>query len=314
MPVCCLLLAALLAGCDTNPASTGKARVTTAQPSLAVTRQGFATQLLQQVAIDEPLAEPPSELFQLVTYDGPLGKMPAYLSPDPQDGKKHPLIVWLTGGFSNSIGDTAWLPADPENDQSASQYREAGLLMMFPSLRGGTGSPGYVENCCGEVEDVAAAAEWVKLLPYVDPDRVYLGGHSTGGTLVLLSVAYCNAFRGAIAFGPVGSTAQYGQDNVFFDCSNPVETRMRAPVEWLNGIRTPTLVIEGSEQGNAASLRVLAEYCSNTNVTFHEIPGANHFDILAPANRLLADSLKADTGPNCSITLDANELASEFAP
>ena len=35
--------------------------------------------------------------------------MTAYLSPNPKDGKKHPAIVWTTGGDCNSIDERAAL-------------------------------------------------------------------------------------------------------------------------------------------------------------------------------------------------------------
>ena len=58
--------------------------------------------------------------------------MSAYVSPyGPEDGKKHPAIIWIVGGFSNSIGSVAWDPAPADDDQSAGAFRQAGILMMF---------------------------------------------------------------------------------------------------------------------------------------------------------------------------------------
>ena len=58
--------------------------------------------------------------------------------------------------------------------------------MMFPGLRGTSGNPGTQESFLGEVDDVLAAADFLRKVDYVDPSRIYLGGHSTGGTLALL--------------------------------------------------------------------------------------------------------------------------------
>jgi hypothetical protein len=44
----------------------------------------------------------------VVKYDSPAGKLAAYVSVSPLDGKKHPAVIWLFGGFSNGIGETAW--------------------------------------------------------------------------------------------------------------------------------------------------------------------------------------------------------------
>ena len=50
------------------------------------------------------------------------------------DGAKHPAIIWLIGGFSNSISGVAWSDYPPDNDQSAKAFREAGIVgdVSFP--------------------------------------------------------------------------------------------------------------------------------------------------------------------------------------
>src|SRR5437868_5746329 len=112
------------------------------KPTLAEARRGFKTKLLKQKAEREALDKPPADLFRTVRYDSPAGKLAAYVSRPPLEGKKRPAIVWLFGGFSNGIGATAWSKQSPDNDQSASAFRKAGLVMMYPSLRGGNDNPG----------------------------------------------------------------------------------------------------------------------------------------------------------------------------
>ena len=136
-------------------------------------------------------------------YDSPAGSLAAYVSPDPNDGKRHPAIIWITGGDCNTIGEM-WNPRPASNDQTARAYREAGLVMMFPSLRGGNDNPGFKENFYGEVDDVLAAAAYLAKQDYVDPKRIYLGGHSTGGTLVLLVAEVPNPFRAVFLIRPGG--------------------------------------------------------------------------------------------------------------
>src|SRR5262245_37132918 len=73
--------------------------------SLAEARKGFATKLARKTKANEPLDEPPPKVFRKAQFDSAVGKLAAYLSPDPKDGKKHPAIVWITGGDCNTIGD-----------------------------------------------------------------------------------------------------------------------------------------------------------------------------------------------------------------
>src|SRR5262245_2004411 len=192
-PSCFTLLTLLaLAGCGRQAAQlpgTSSQPKNATQPSktsaLVEARRGFQTKVVRRQDAREPVPEPPPAVFRLIRYDAPAGKLAAYLSPDPKDGKKHPAIIWITGGDCNSIGEL-WQDAPASNDQTASAYRKAGIIMMFPSLRGGNDNPGIKEGFLGEVDDVLAAAEHLSQQEFVDPKRIYLGGHSTGGTLVLL--------------------------------------------------------------------------------------------------------------------------------
>ena len=281
-----------------------------AAASLAEARKGFATKLTRQVATADPVEQPPANVFRIVKYDAPPGKLAAYLTPDPGDGAKHPAIVWITGGDCNSIGDV-WSEADPDDDQTAAAYRKAGIVMMFPSLRGGNGNPGHKEGFYGEVDDILAAADYLAAQPYVDPARIYLGGHSTGGTLALLVAECSERFRAVFSFGPAGDVTGYDDETVAlpFDRRQAREVQLRAPAMWLEGIKTPTFLFEGNEQpGNRDSLNQMALAPKSPNVRFFAVKGKNHFSILAPTNQLIAAKINRDTGPATNLSFTAGEL------
>jgi acetyl esterase/lipase len=278
--------------------------------SLTEARRGFKTKLVPAKGNKEPVDEPPADVFRLVKYDSPAGKLSAYLSPDPKDGKKHPAIIWITGGDCNSIGDV-WTDAAPDNDQTASAFRKAGILMMFPSLRGGNDNPGIKESFLGEVDDVLAAADYLAKHDYVDPKRIYLGGHSTGGTMVLLTAACSDRFRAVFSFGPVEDIAGYGKDFMPFDTSNSRELELRAPGRWLHSIQCPTFVFEGMG-GNLRSLQVMKRSSSNPKVQFYTVRGADHFNILAPVNKLIAGKVARDDGPATNLAFTEPELNKLF--
>ena len=256
----------------------------------------------------EPVEDPPAELFRKVKYDSPVGKLSAYLTPDPKDGKKRPAVVWITGGDCNSIGNV-WTFPKRENDQTARQYREAGIVMMFPSLRGGNDTPGYKEGYYGEVDDVIAAADFLAKQPHVDPKRIYLGGHSTGGTLVLLVAEMTDRFRAVFSFGPVDDPMRYGKGEYTpFDTTNPREVELRSPGRWLHSIKSPTFVFEGTEDGNALALLIMQNASKNPKVQFFTIRGADHFSLLGPVNGLVAQKILKDDGPAASIAFTDAEL------
>ena len=247
----------------------------------------------------------------MVGYESPVGKLPAYLTPDPKDGKKHPAIIWITGGDCNSIGEV-WKAAPPSNDQTASAFRKAGIIMMFPSLRGGNDNPGVKEGFFGEVDDILAAADFLAKQDYVDPTRIYLGGHSTGGTLAFLVAECSNRFRATFSFGPVENVAGYPPEYTPFDVTNRRELELRSPILWLHAIKSPIFVFEGAQQGNIDSLRSMAQASKNPLTHFVEVKRANHFGILAPTTRLIAAKVIADIGPTTNLTFTDEEVNKLF--
>lgn len=219
--------------------------------SLKAARASFRTKLTEYSKPAEAPEDPAPEVFSLVKYFSTAGGLAGYLTVPPNDNARHPAIVWITGGDCNSIGNV-WKEPDRANEQSASAYRNAGIVQLFPSLRGGNKNPGYKEGFLGEVDDVIAAGEYLAKLPYVDPNRIYLGGHSSGGTLVLLTSECTKRFRAVFAFGPTDTIDRYipsaksGTMSLPFDTNNAQEKIMRSPGAWLHSIESPTFVIEGT--------------------------------------------------------------------
>ena len=300
-----LLLLFLFPGCKYQKAQPQ-------HPSLAEARSGFKTNLLPQKGVKEPVEQAPVSIFRTIKYPAPNGELAAYLSPSPGDGKKHPAIIWITGGDCNSIGDV-WSPAPRNNDQTAVAFRNAGIVMMFPSLRGGNDNPGLKEGFFGEVDDVIAAAKYLEEQDYIDPKRIFLGGHSTGGTLALLVAESSNRFRAVFSFGPADDVSAYGADSGFlpFNISDQKEVELRSPGQWLHSIQSPVWVFEGTK-GNIDSLRAMAKASTNPKTNFIEIKNADHFAILAPTNELIAKKILQDNGEVSDISFSKDEVNRNF--
>lgn len=264
--------------------------------SFAKARHGFATQVTDPARPTSPPPQPPPHWFVRSDYVNPQNHtLLGYISPDPADGRRHPAILWLGGGDTNTLGDF-WTSGPDENDQSARAFREAGVVMAFVTLRGGNGHRSRREFFLGEVDDVLAAARQLAQIRYVDPDRIYLGGHSTGGTLALLTAAMGKNFRGVFAFGPVASAAHYGQDlvPVDFDRLAPDELKLRSPIHWLAGIGQPTWIIEGAQSpGNIGELDALCAATRNPQVRCVRVPQLDHFSVLRPATLAIAVQIAA---------------------
>ncbi|MEN2431173.1 hypothetical protein [Comamonas sp. F1-6] len=238
----------------------------------------------------QPMPTPPSQLFVPMSYRSGDLKLNAFVTPDPRDGRKQPLMVWLTGGDTNSLDDF-WSEGPAANDQSASAFRKAGMAMLFPALRGGNDNPGQREYFWGEVQDVAAAILQAAQLPYVDPARIYLGGHSTGATLALLTATAGLPVQGVFAFGPVDEIGGYGWP-VKWGSLSADEKRLRSPVYWLHAIKSPTWIIEGSKSpGNINSLDNMCAARKSNQLHCVSVQGADHFSVLQPLTRKLASQL-----------------------
>lgn len=290
--VLCLGMASALAcGAPVDAPAPGETEIE-ANPrrTLAAAREGFVTTIVRDGDASGPPESPEGSEFDLVRYTSPVGDLAAYVTRDPGDGGEHPAIVWIVGGDSSTIADV-WTPQPRDNDQSASAFREAGIVMMFPSLRGGNDNPGRREGFLGEVDDILAAADHLAALPYVDSERVYLGGHSTGGTLALLVAATSSRFRAVFSLGPIAATADYGGDFVYCDPTDQREMILRSPVYWLDSIETPTYVFEGGVDGTWEWIEWMVSENENEAVRFFEVPGHDHFTVIAPLAERLAEQI-----------------------
>ncbi|QDV06430.1 Prolyl oligopeptidase family protein [Planctomycetes bacterium Poly30] len=286
---------------DADPRQETGSALKSSQVSLLEARRGFVTKLTEEARESQALPVPPEGSdFAIVEYVAPVGKLSAYLCvprsiPDARvpSEKGRTAIVWITGGYPTARGGAyVFEKGPPENDQSAAPFREAGIVMLFPTVRGTATNPGLQEGMFGEVDDVIAAGEYLRSVPGIDPERVYLGGHSTGGTLVLLVAESTDLFRATFSFGPVGELADYGGRTWTFDAGDEREWRLRSPLHYLGAITAPTYVFEG-DGGNIEDLVKLREGNGNPRVRMIDLEGADHFEALTPINRLLAEKIAA---------------------
>jgi dienelactone hydrolase len=242
----------------------------------------------------EPAPKPPARLFEKVLYRAPLGQNVAYVTPVKAGGRR-PAMLWIAGGFDWSVNQAFWAPADRDNDQSARAFREAGLVLMLPSLRGSNQNPGSNECFLGEVDDLLAAADFLARRPDVDPKQIYLGGHSTGGTLALLAAESTGRFKAVFAFGPVADPRDYGEGGCLAADAPADEVRARLPVAFASEIQSPTFVIEG-HGGNMQAFPALDGAKGQAPLQFLGIPAATHFSVLAPGSEAVAAAILAAAG------------------
>lgn len=80
----------------------------------------------------------------------------------------------------------------------------------------------------------------------------------------------------------------------------------------MNTIKVPTFVFEGMVGGNTDSLRTMAKDSTNANVHYLPVKGADHFSILAPVNKLIAERIGNDTDPKTNLKFTEDEFGRLF--
>ncbi|HAN21606.1 MAG: hypothetical protein A2Y15_05920 [Clostridiales bacterium GWF2_36_10] len=204
-------------------------------------RQSYTTELFYKGPSPQDYEnESPSEGVSEITYKSGNLELKAWISEAPNDGKKHPAIVYAHGGFA--FGESDWDDAKP--------YLDAGYVLMTPMFRGENGNPGNYELFYGEVNDAIAAGNYLKSLSYVDLDRIFLSGHSTGGTISMLTSLMPSPYKAIASFG--GSPEQdifcnYQPEIVPFDIENQKELIIRSPLYNVESMQKPLLVYLGTE-------------------------------------------------------------------
>jgi dipeptidyl aminopeptidase/acylaminoacyl peptidase len=208
-------------------------------------RRKFRTNLLNKgPAPDkyEALVAPPEadQIFYRSGYGGEL-ELVAWVSRYERTRKPKPAVLFLHGG--NAIGQGHWLLMKP--------YIDAGYVVMIPSMRGENGQKGNFSGFYDEVDDVLAASDRLRHMPGVDPHRMFIAGHSIGGTLTMLTAMSTRRFRAA---APISGNPdafaffnRYPQD-IRFDDKNPREFQMRSPVCYAHSFKCPMKVMHGSEE------------------------------------------------------------------
>ena len=127
-------------------------------------------------------------------------------------------------------------------------FRDSGYIVLEPVLRGESGQPGKFTLYYDELDDVLAAADALASLPYVDSKRLFVAGHSAGGTLAMLAAMTPNRFRQAASFS--GTCNQLDMDPMWitFDTSNMHEFEMRSPLAFATSFKCPIRLYHGDQE------------------------------------------------------------------
>jgi dienelactone hydrolase len=202
-------------------------------------RKTFKTNLTSKGGAPQNWDEehPPPGVREVIYASGGL-QLKAWVN---SGGAPRPAVLFLHGGFSFSYED--WNQCQP--------FRDAGFVTMTPWLRGENGQAGSYTMFYDEVDDVVAAAEVLARTPGVDPNRIFVAGHSVGGTLAMLGAMTSKRFKGCASFS--GSPDQFvwikEQEYMApFDVNDMNEMAMRSPLAYPKSFKCPARLYWGDEE------------------------------------------------------------------
>jgi len=232
----------------------------------------------------------------MVSYPSRLDKKPVpatLMVADSIDrSKKHPALVWIHGSGSdqNFIG---WHPGSYRMYYALCQYlAQQGYVILTPDYRG---SSGYSRDWStgvhgaigvGDTADVAAGADYLKTLEYVDPDRIGVFGLSYGGFLTLQAlVTDPTLWRSGVNVAGVVDWATYGGGYTWPRLGTPVQNpeiyEVSAPIKHMDKLARPLLIMHGTNDVNVSfidSLRLFDQLIKLGKPFESQIyPGEIHF-------------------------------------
>ena len=110
--------------------------------------------------------------------------------------------------------------------------------------------------------------------------------------------------------------------NTPFDRKIEQEVRLRSPIHFVKGLKTPTFYFEGDLEPNGQpsvgyipDARRMEALAQTTHAPFrmYVVKGGTHFNIVHPICTLLAGKLLTDTGSKWNLSISAEEVSQAFS-
>jgi dipeptidyl aminopeptidase/acylaminoacyl peptidase len=261
----------------TSPAASPVSTVASAEDDLAAARKSFVTRLkVRDVAPQEYADDAPPRGVQQVDYVSGALKLKGWLSNPPADGKRHPAVVYLHGGWAFAKADWA----------DAASFVQAGFILFMPTLRAENGNPGVYESFYGEVDDAIAAGRYVSELSSVDRANVFVAGHSVGAVLTCLVAMMPSPYKAAADLdGSVDMESWAAESSqsvlVPYDAADHEEVRLRNPLAFVASLRCPlTLYAAATLEENQQFATKAGKLHKKCELVY--VPG-NHWAMVKPA-------------------------------
>jgi dipeptidyl aminopeptidase/acylaminoacyl peptidase len=224
------------------------------------------------------------------------GQVPAWLVLPPtwQAGQRVPVILEIHGGPYAAYG--------PHFSTDYQLYAAAGYAVLYTNPRGSTGyGQAFADGIektypASDYDDLMAAVDAAVAGGFADPDNLFVTGGSGGGILTAWIIGKTNRFRAAAAQKPVinwASMALTSDGTPFFGpywmgalpWENYQSYWARSPLSLMANVKTPTLVVVGSEDFRTPVSESEQLYAAlklqRVPTAMVKVPGASHGGIAA---------------------------------
>lgn len=223
------------------------------------------------------------------------------VTPAGKEGQRLPLILEIHGGPNSAYG-----PAFSTDDQL---YAAAGYAVLYTNPRGSTSYGAEFANLIDrkypgdDYGDLMASVDAAIAAGVADPDRLFVTGGSGGGVLTTWIVGKTNRFKAAAAQKPVINwiSEALTMDATTFTSAywfskrpweDPMAYWARSPLSLVGNIKTPTLVVVGSQDYRTPVSESEQLYAAlqirGVPTALVKVPGASHGGIAARPSQAAA--------------------------
>ena len=214
--------------------------------------------------------------------------------PGYRPGQRVPMILEIHGGPNAAYG-----PHFSTDDQL---YAAAGYAVLYSNPRGSTSYGQDFANLIhhkypgDDYGDLMAAVDAAVAAGVADPDNLFVTGGSGGGVLTSWIVGKTDRFKGAAAQKPVinWTSEALTMDATLFTSrywfaklpwEDPMAYWSRSPISLVGNVKTPTLVVVGSEDYRTPVSEAEQYYAAlqirGVPTALVKVPGASHGGIAA---------------------------------
>ena len=178
-----------------------------------------------------------------------------YVPYNLQPNRKNPAVVFVHGGPSSQTVNAF--------NRIVQYLINQGYLVIAPNYRGSTGYGKEFQDANrfdmggGDLQDVLAAADWIKSSAYVDPKKLVIMGGSYGGYMTMMGVTKApEVWAAGVALVPFVNwfTEVQNEDPLLreYDLAtmgDPVKNKAlweeRSPINFIDRIQAPLLLLAG---------------------------------------------------------------------